>query len=456
MLKKDVHFSGTFEAFFFSMIWQILRFWTAFIFPANFRRIQIKNAHYIQTDKPAVIAMNHPNSFADPILFTILVHPTRPRFMARGDAFKPGFASWFLEQIGILPIFRIQDGGKEGLQKNDATYQKVNKHLQLKHKVIIFAEGLCVLERRLRPLKKGVPRMVFGAYESIQNDELQIIPVGVNYSTPDKFGADVFIQVGQPIAVKEYWQAYKEQPAKTNNRLLQDLEPRLKALITHINRPEDDIAVLQAEVLLKPSEMKAKGYSRNNLEQDFEVLNSITERINRAAIHQAQALEDFKIASNAYFKRLEQAKLRDWLIDPSQAQKNSTPAFFLRVIVFLMGLPFYALGLLLNWLPFVITPVLTNKVIKSREFYTSIALGLAMVLYLIWYIVLYFVADALLPERIWPAFIWLLAGLSAKFSLHFYRVPKRLLGHIRLLFNVKLHQSLQSERAALIATLNKF
>jgi 1-acyl-sn-glycerol-3-phosphate acyltransferase len=438
------------------MIWKILRYWTTFIFPASFKRIQIKNAHWAKTDKPAIIAMNHPNSFADPILYTILTHPVRPRFMARGDAFKPGFAAWFLEQIGILPIFRIQDGGKEGLQKNDSTYQKVNQYLKKNHKVIIFAEGLCVLERRLRPIKKGVPRMVFGAYEDVGNDQLQIIPVGLNYSQPDKFGSTVFIQVGEPINIKDYWEDFKVHPAKTYNKLLQVLEPRMKSLVTHINKKEDDTAVLQAEILLKPALMRQKGYSARNLEQDFEVLNTITERINSASEQEPEHLAEFKIKAKAYFSQLEQFKLRDWLFDPSMADKNGTTALFMRLIGFLLGGPLYLLGLLLNWLPFALVPPVTNKLIKSREFYASIALGLGMVFYLIWYIILYFITAAVLPERIWPAFIWLVAGLSAKFCLHFYPLPLKLWAQIRVQFNQPLRAKLMAQRKEVMAVLNKF
>ena len=99
------------------MIWQILRFWVSFILPPFYKRLQIKNPHFARIKGPVIIAMNHPNSFVDPILFAVLTHPLRPSFLARGDAFKPGIASWFLGKIGIIPIFRIQDGGKEGLKK---------------------------------------------------------------------------------------------------------------------------------------------------------------------------------------------------------------------------------------------------------------------------------------------------------------------------------------------------
>src|SRR3954463_11311538 len=100
------------------MIWHFLRYCLTFFFPVFYRRIQGRNLHYLHAPGPAVIAMNHPNAFTDPIMITYLAYPTRLYYMARGDAFKPGFVSWFLSGLGIVPVFRLQDAGREGLKKN--------------------------------------------------------------------------------------------------------------------------------------------------------------------------------------------------------------------------------------------------------------------------------------------------------------------------------------------------
>src|SRR5690606_35819683 len=131
-----------------SMIWHIIRYWIAFFIPIFYKRLQVKNMHVLKEKGPAIIAMNHPNAFTDPILITTLVHPMKLKYLARGDAFKPGLIAWILESIGIVPIFRIQDGGKEGLKKNEDAYRRVNYLLNHNCKIIVFAEGLCIQERR--------------------------------------------------------------------------------------------------------------------------------------------------------------------------------------------------------------------------------------------------------------------------------------------------------------------
>jgi 1-acyl-sn-glycerol-3-phosphate acyltransferase len=205
---------------------------------------------------PVIIAMNHPNAFMDPVAFTAVCFPPRLKYMARGDAFKPGPITWLLEQIGIVPIFRIQDGGREGLKKNDDAYRRVNAFLKRRAKVIIFAEGICIQERRLRPLKKGLARMVFGAYEHLGTDELLVVPVGVNYSWPSKFRSNIFYNVGEPIRIKDFIDDYHQNPARAQNALLAHLEPKMKELITHINDPANDEAVFMVEQLCKKDWVK--------------------------------------------------------------------------------------------------------------------------------------------------------------------------------------------------------
>jgi len=85
----------------------------SFVIGVYFKRTKVKNSHYLKVKGPVIIAMNHPNAFMDPVAFTTLLYPPRVRYLARGDAFKKGIVTMLLESLGIIPIFRIQDGGKE-------------------------------------------------------------------------------------------------------------------------------------------------------------------------------------------------------------------------------------------------------------------------------------------------------------------------------------------------------
>jgi 1-acyl-sn-glycerol-3-phosphate acyltransferase len=436
------------------MIHIILGLWLSFIVTTFYRRIQGKNIKNLKVKGPVIIAMNHPNAFTDPTVINFLTYPIRLKYLARGDAFKPGLANWFFEQLGIVPIFRIQDGGKEGLKKNDESYKRVNQLLKRKGKVIVFAEGLCIQERRLRPLKKGVPRMVFGAYDFLKTDDLIVVPVGINYSNPSKFRSYVFYNVGEPILVKDFIDEYKQNAARANNKFLEVLEPKMKALITHINNKEYDEVVFAIEELCKKDMLTEQQLNRRNLEHDFIITQQITEKVNKA---NETILDEFKNKSKIYFNQLKKYQLKDWLINPNQ-NKFVTPLFLLlRVIALLIFSPIYLLGLLGNYLPFVFTQILTKKIVKkNKEFYSSVIIATSLVLFLVNYLLLFFISYAFSPTVFWPIGICLILALCAGFSLHYHPFLVKTMGMARILKNKSLKNSLLQSRNELLSLINKF
>src|SRR5437016_4243018 len=101
------------------MIWEILRICITFVLPIYYRKIQGHNLDLLKRKGPMILAMNHPNAFTDPVALILLTYPLRLRYIARGDAFRPGLISRLLRAIGIIPVFRLRDAGKEGLKRNE-------------------------------------------------------------------------------------------------------------------------------------------------------------------------------------------------------------------------------------------------------------------------------------------------------------------------------------------------
>ncbi len=438
------------------MIWHILRYWVSFLIPTFYKRIQGKNIDQLRVKAPVIIAMNHPNAFMDPVAMTYVAYPPRLNYLARGDAFKPGLISWLLERIGIVPIFRIQDGGKEGLKKNEEAYRRVNHLLGKNAKVMVFAEGLCIQERRLRPLKKGVARMVFGAYEHLNNDKLLVVPVGVNYSQADKFRSTLFYNVGQPLYVKDFIDAYQQNPAKGQNLFLQALEPKMKELITHIDDKSNDEAVYFYEDLCKKDLIREKGLNYKNLSHDFDVLSDMTRRVNMTAKSNQALLDEFKEKAKAYFSELRKNGLRDWIINPKQNQQVSPFFLGVRCLVLILGAPFYLLGMLGNFPPLIGSHLLTKKIIKFKEFYASIALGLGIFLFLLNYLFWFLLVYTFSPNLLWPIITCLSFGLSGWFCLYYHPFALKTFGITRALKQKALVQKLSNTRRDLLSLINKF
>lgn len=148
---------------------------------------------------PKIIASNHPNSFFDAI--QIAVHYPKPiYFLARGDAFTKPLVAKFLHSLHLIPIYRLSEG-KNNLSKNEATFKKCLELLHQNQTILIFSEGLCVNEWKLRPLKKGTARLALMALnDGITN--LKIQPTNLNYSAFDRNPKEVLINFNEEFEIE--------------------------------------------------------------------------------------------------------------------------------------------------------------------------------------------------------------------------------------------------------------
>jgi 1-acyl-sn-glycerol-3-phosphate acyltransferase len=144
---------------------------------------------------PLLLASNHPNSFLDAIILDILFK--KPIWsLARGDVFKNNFISSVLTALKMFPVYRVSEGA-ENLNNNYETFENCKKVFREKGLVLIFSEGKCVNEWHLRPLKKGTARLAINSWE--ENIPLQVLPIGINYSSFRRFGKNIIINFGDFI-----------------------------------------------------------------------------------------------------------------------------------------------------------------------------------------------------------------------------------------------------------------
>jgi len=374
--------------------------------------------------------------------------------MARGDAFKPGIANFLLSQLGVVPIFRMRDGGREGLQKNDESYRVVNKLLKQNAKIIIFAEGLCIQERRLRPLKKGVARMVFGAYEHLNNKDLIVVPVGINYSAPSKLRSKLFYNVGNPIKISELAGSHQENPARTQKQFLELLTKRMGDLVTHIKNKENDALVVELEGMVMKDWLKRKNL-KNSLENEFEVTRHLTELINNLDELEPEKTAILRQNSHDYHTLLRKNKLRDWIIDPLNRKKISHNSLIIRCLLIIIGLPVYILGWIAAYLPYKLSEMATKKVVnRNKEFYASMALGLGTFIFIFVFLAWFFLIYAFSPHILIPLVSLVVLMIASRFALlfHFYLIKTK--GIARALANPSLYKTLSEKRLEIMKVVN--
>lgn len=180
------------------MFYYFSRFLIRLGLPIFLRRLFVINLKNVPDRGPLLIASNHPDSFFDALVIgatlTQMIHT-----LARGDAFrKPSVAFW-LRQIRLIPVFRGSEG-REHVKKLDVTTNESLAAMKQGGAVVIFSEGVCVNEWKLRPLGKGTARMAHQAWfgdDSLK--DMVVLPTGMNYEHYRGTGKRVAIRFGEPI-----------------------------------------------------------------------------------------------------------------------------------------------------------------------------------------------------------------------------------------------------------------
>ena len=144
--------------------------------------------------------------------------------LARGDAFSHRRINRLLRRLQLLPVFRTSEG-HGNLGQNYATFDACRETFLENGIVLIFSEGRCENEWHLRPLKKGTARLAITSWE--KNIPLQVVPVGINYSSFRKFGKEVHLYFGQPLDREAVLQQEPEgkKLLEFNRQLQEGLQP---------------------------------------------------------------------------------------------------------------------------------------------------------------------------------------------------------------------------------------
>lgn len=199
------------------------------------RKIRVYGLENIPKDKPVLFLPNHQNALIDVLLIAVDCN-RKPYFLARSDIFGGSMLDILFKYVRMIPIYRIRDG-RSTLSKNDAIFNNCARVLGRGEAIVMFPEGNHSLKRRVRPLSKGFTRVLFRAAELSPKLDIQIIPVGVNYSNAQKFPSSAAVYFGEPISFQKLYD--KEDLPESAVRIRNMVAMSLKTLTTHISSEEN-------------------------------------------------------------------------------------------------------------------------------------------------------------------------------------------------------------------------
>lgn len=347
---------------------------------AFLRKLYLHNQKGVPPEQPVLLAANHPTAFVDPCLLCTFLDP--PLYnMTRGDIFRKPFFRKLMESINMFPVYRRRDG-YESRERNDEVFEYCLHQLQHRRAVTIYVEGEHHLEKRVRPIQKGIARIAFSAYERYRQPDLQIIPVACNYVYGDRPRDIVMLTVGSPLWLRDYWEEYERQPSQAINRLCRDIYVALRAICYHVEKPEDEPLVEQLLWVFRGDhpDIAALPIVRHDKDR-FLAEKAVCDRVNGLTEAEKTAL---RTQTEAYFQALDAAGVDDAaLVNPQWGHPVRLLWFTIAFLPFLLG---YITSFPIGWIA---RRVATAKV-KKKEFYSSVILGVGtiagMAYYPLWWI----------------------------------------------------------------------
>jgi 1-acyl-sn-glycerol-3-phosphate acyltransferase len=398
--------------------WLLKYLWIRNTINIYYRRIEKRNAKVISLERPVIIVANHQNALMDAMAI-VTQFPLQTIFMTRADIFSKPLLRKVLMWLKMLPIYRIRDG-VESLGKNEEIFETTTAILRNHISPLgIFPEGNHGDRRRLRSLLKGTPRIALRAQEEYgATPWVQIVPVGIDYSHYQKFRQTLFLNVGQPIEVADYWEKYQESPATAINKLRARIGEEMRKCMIDIRSEEYYETYMGLRLLARPLMLRKMGLKKRSLSHRFDADKALIAALDRTLEAQPETMAEIHNDFSRYAQLRDRLGLRDWVFTK---KKYPFGIIALRILLILGLLPMFAVGFLTNW-PHYYMPQRVARKIKDPQFRSTASWGAGIVVQAVYYFLLMIPAFIFLP---W----W--AAIAAIISLPFLGVAAM---EIRTLF----------------------
>jgi glycerol-3-phosphate O-acyltransferase/dihydroxyacetone phosphate acyltransferase len=372
---------------------------------------------YIPDRGPLIIVSNHPNTIMDPLAIACSID--RPAyFLAKAVVFKSSFAKWFLPKLNLIPVNRAQDDPTQ-MEQNAQTFLKAYEHLEKGKLVLIFPEGISMNHRKLKKIKTGAARIALGAEE--KNNfflGVQIICIGLTYSSHHRFRSDLFINIDQPIDTRNFKDPYSKDPVGTVKALTDLIRQRLESKMVAIEDEQIDKFVHRIEIIYKSQLLKELGYSSKIREHDFLVTKSISEIVEYFYSTDPDRVQRIRANVDYYFECLERISLSEHTIRKYSDGKTISP--MLNILYFIIGFPFYVIGAVTNYLPFKLPEIIARK-IAVREYHGSVTYLLGILSFTVFYLLQLWAIQRIFGE-FWITIAYLiLLPLTGFFAFFYWR-----------------------------------
>lgn len=404
------------------MLYRFLKLIVGLSIRIYYREIRVIDAEHLEQEGPMILIANHPNTIMDAWIMGH-INKRRVHFMAKATFFNSPFRKKLLGALGMIPINRKSDGVTDGVSNRDS-FEACYELLENGGILVIFPEGTSYLERRLREIKTGTARI---ALETEKRNGgrlgLQVIPVGLNYLSADRFRGRVMIHVGKPIPVASLTDEYAEHQGVAAKKLTERFRIELSRVFVTMDDENKEQLVQQLTYLF--DSRYADKQPEKGVRQSIGMMKQVHERLDELTITRPWRLEEIGEHASELIKSLTFFGIRpDFLDRPYRAalylRQAAQSWFFLLITV-----PLFLFGFVHNALPYYFIGWLVPRLTKEAEYHAPLVVLTGLLLYPLtwfgWCIAFHTFISTSWWWLLGYAFIQPLTGLFAHFFLRYIR-----------------------------------
>lgn len=296
-----------------------------------FKRVAVKNAHLLPANRPVIVVANHQNALLDPII--LCAYTSRQlHWLTRADVFKNKNVAKFLHRINMLPVYRERDRVSDIHDRNNAIFNECYERMKSNACIGIFPEGTHRGKKQLVPLKKGLARLVLGAYEAGVTN-LCILPAALDYESFYEPQKNLLVKFGEPIDVEAILKRIDTSPAKRHAEITRMVAVELKKLMLHIDNEDVYHEILALKPLLDAS------FAHDTVMKKYERFHDLAVELDSNAAYHPFLNNEV----NAYRTALHQLRIEEELFSAPLSLLNWLFFFFAAPVAFFAILIFWPL-----------------------------------------------------------------------------------------------------------------
>lgn len=410
-----------------NLLYTLLRPFVDFCCRRSYRRFEIHGQENLPKDGALIYGINHSNTLMDALVVLATSHHKKV-FMARGDIFANPTVAKILKFTRILPLFRIRNGVAAVRNNTDSIEQAVDV-VHDKVGLYLFPEGRHRTKHSLLQLSKGIFHIALDSNKEFGEEKpVYLVPVGIEYGDYFRYRSTCMVNFGEAINVTDFIKnSTEDNDAVLMNQLREMLSDRLSHLITFIPDDEDYEAIW--EIVKMKNEKRAGGLYKKMLRN-----RATVEKILKYKEEHPEETKELFDKVLAFSKHRVEQKISV----TSTAKRRPLVNSFWKLIVAIIGLPYFLASTVANaiaWIPMVI---LKSK-LKDKAWGNTVSFGSKFLLSSLVFIGGTIALFCTLP------WYWALGGtvllfFSYDFWFDYQELVRRMVSDIRWTFKTKLRQ----------------